>query len=105
VFTRLGAIKRTRRIDRPGFQLVSDEQYQRLRNCARASRTDSYGLILEGVILAIGEAAMRPGEIFALNHRDIDSTAGIIHVRRQLDLASGVVDWPKDASVAQPLRC
>jgi integrase len=56
----------------------------------------SYGLILEGVILAIGEAAMRPGEIFALNHSDVDFAAGLIHVRRQLDLASGVTGWPKD---------
>jgi len=76
--------------------VINDEQYERLCRCARASRADSYGLILEGVILAIGDAAMRPGEIFALNHRDIDYTAGIIHVRCQLDLASGVIDWPKD---------
>jgi integrase len=96
VFTCLGAIKRTRRIDRPDFEVISDEQYERLCRCARASRTDSYGLILEGVILAIGEAALRPGEIFALNHSDVDYTVGIIHVRRQLDMASGVTDWPKD---------
>lgn len=64
--------------------------------CARSSRTDSYGLILEGAILAIGETAIRPGEIFALNHNDIDHPAGIVHIRRQLDLASGVTDWPKD---------
>jgi hypothetical protein len=64
VFARLGASRRTRRIDRPDFEIISDEQYQRLRRCARVSRTDSYGLILEGTILAIGEAAMRPGEIF-----------------------------------------
>lgn len=96
VFTRLGAIKRTRRIDRPGFEVISNEQYERLCRCARASRTDSYGLILQGVILAIGEAAMRPGEIFALNHNDIDYTVGIVHVRRQLDLTSGVTGWPKD---------
>jgi integrase len=96
VFTRLGVRKRTRRIDRPDFQVISDEQYERLRRCARASRIDSYGLILEGVILAIGEAAMRPGEIFALNHSDVDFAAGLIHVRRQLDLASGVTGWPKD---------
>jgi integrase len=96
VFTRLGVIKRTRRIDRPGFEVISDAQYERLCRCARASRDDSYGLILEGVILAIGEAAMRPGEIFALNHSDIDYTTGLIHIRRQLDLASGVTDWPKD---------
>jgi integrase len=76
--------------------VISDEQYERLCRCARASRTDSYGLILQGVILAIGEAAMRPGEIFALNHSDIDPVAGLIHIRRQLDLASGVIGWPKD---------
>jgi integrase len=95
-FTRLGVIKRTRRIDRPDFEVVSDEQYERLCRCARASRTDSYGLILQGAVLAIGEAALRPGEIFALNHSDVDYTTGIIHVRRQLDLASGVTGWPKD---------
>jgi integrase len=96
VFTRLGVRKRTRRVDRPGFEVISDEQYQRLCRCARTSRTDGYGLILEGVILAIGEAAMRPGEIFALHHNDIDYTAGLIHLRRQLDLASGITGWPKD---------
>jgi hypothetical protein len=68
VFTRLGVRKRTRRIDQPDFQVISDEQYERLRRCARASRTDSYGLILEGIILAIGEAAMRPGEIQTTAH-------------------------------------
>jgi integrase len=96
VFTCLGVRKRTRRIDRPDFEVISDEQYERLCRCARASRTDSYGLILQGVILSIGEAAMRPGEIFALHHSDVDYTTGLIHVRRQLDLASGVTGWPKD---------
>jgi integrase len=76
--------------------VISDEQYERLCRCARTNRTDSYGLILQGIILAIGEAAMRPGEIFALHHNDIDYTTGIIHVRRHLDLASGVTGWPKD---------
>jgi integrase len=95
-FARLGANKRIRRIDRPGFEIISDEQYQRLLRCARASRTDSYGLILEGTILAIGEAAMRPGEIFALHHCDVDFAAGVIHVSRQLDMASGVIDWPDE---------
>jgi hypothetical protein len=95
-FTRLGASKRKRRVDRPDFQIINDEQYERLRRCACESRADDYGLILEGAILAIGEAAMRPGEIFALQHSDIDFAAGLVHVRRQLDLASGVIDWPKD---------
>jgi integrase len=96
VFARLGVVKRIRRIDRPGFQILTDEQYQRLQRCARASRTDSYGLILQGVILAIGEAALRPGEIFALTHSDIDLVAGVLRVRRQIDLDTGVIQWPKD---------
>jgi integrase len=96
VFTRLGVRKRTRRVDRPDFEVISDEQYARLCRCARASRTDNYGPILEGIILAIGEAALRPGEIFALHHNDVDYPASLIHVRRHLDLASGVTGWPKD---------
>jgi integrase len=96
VFARLGVVKRIRRIDRPGFQILTDEHYQRLQRCARASRTDSYGLILQGVILAIGEAALRPGEIFALTHSDIDLVAGVLRVRRQIDLDTGLIQWPKD---------
>ena len=71
--------------------IVTDEQYQRLQRCARASRADRSGLILQGAILAIGEAALRPGEIFALRHDDIDFAAGVLHVRRQVDLHTGVV--------------
>lgn len=55
-----------------------------------------YGLIIEGAILAIGEAAIRPGEIFALQHDDVDLAAGTIHIHRHLDMATGVIDWPKD---------
>jgi len=95
-FARLGASKRTRRVDRPNFELVSTEQYKRLCQCARASRTDDYGLIIEGAILAIGEAAIRPGEIFALHHTDLDYAQNIINIRRQRDPSTGVIVWPKD---------
>jgi integrase len=96
VFTHLGVSKRTRRIDRPDFEVITNEQYERLCHCARASGTDNYGLVLEGIILTIGETALRPGEIFALNHNDIDYPAGLIHIRHHLDLASGTTGWPKD---------
>lgn len=95
-FARLGASKRKRRIDRPDFEIVSDEQYARLRQCARASRADDYGLIIEGAILAVGEAAIRPSEVFALDESDIDFPENVIHVRRQWDADSGKVIWPKD---------
>jgi integrase len=95
-FARLGASKRKRRIDRPDFEILSDEQYERLRRCARASRDDAYGLVIEGAILAVGEAAMRPGEVFALHRSDVDFAENVIHIRRQLDMATRASGWPKD---------
>jgi integrase len=95
-FARIGASRRKRRIDRPGFEIITDYQYACLLRCARASRADSYGLIIEGAILAVGEAAMRPGELFALHRRDLDFQRNQIHVRRQLDLDTGEITWPKD---------
>ncbi len=95
-FTRLGASKRKRRVDRPDFEIITDEQYERLRRCARKSRADDYGLVLEGAVLAVGEEAMRPGEIFALHRPDLHFDKNMIHVRRQIDLDTGKITWPKD---------
>jgi integrase len=95
-FTRLGASKRKRRVDRPDFEIITDEQYDRLCRCAREARADDYGLVLEGAVLTEGETAMRPGEIFALHEPDLHTDKGLIHVRRQLDLDTGKITWPKD---------
>ncbi len=95
-FTRLGASKRKRRIDRPDFEIITDEQYERLRRCARESRADDYGLVLEGAVLAVGEEAMRPGEIFALHRPDLHFAENKVHVCRQIDLDTGKITWPKD---------
>jgi integrase len=95
-FTRLGASKRKRRVDRPDFEIITDEKYERLRRCARESRADDYGLVLEGMVLAVGETAMRPGEIFGLHRPDIHMAESMIHVRRQIDLDTGKLTWPKD---------
>jgi integrase len=95
-FTRLGASKRKRRVDRPDFEIITDEQYERLRRAARESRPDDYGLVLEGATMAVGEAAMRPGEVFALHRPDFHWAENLIHVRRQIDLDTGKITWPKD---------
>ncbi|HTA05875.1 MAG TPA: tyrosine-type recombinase/integrase [Solirubrobacteraceae bacterium] len=95
-FTNLGASKRKRRVDRPDFQIITDEQYERLRRCARESRADDYGLILEGATMTVGETAMRPGEIFGLHRPEVHMDTRMIHVRRQIDLATGEITWPKD---------
>jgi hypothetical protein len=46
-------------VDRPDFQTITRRSVRAVRRCARESRSDDYGLTLEGV----GETAMRPGEI------------------------------------------
>ncbi len=95
-FRRLGGSKRKRRVDRPDFEILSDEQYERLLGCARASREDDYGLIIEGAILAVGEAALRPGEVFALHRNEIDYEKGEVPIRWNLNAATGKREWPKD---------
>jgi integrase len=95
-FAQVGGSKRKRRVDRHDFEIINDKQYARLRRCARASRTDEYGLIIEGAILAIGEAAIRPGEIFALHRDEIDYTENLIHVRFQIESKTGKRVSPKD---------
>ncbi len=53
-FAKLGASKRKRRVDRPDFEIITDDEYARLCKAARESRADDYGLILEGAVLAVG---------------------------------------------------
>ncbi len=95
-FARIGVSKRKRRVDRHDFEIISDKQYARLRACARASRTDEYGLVIEGAILAIGEAAIRPGEVFGLHRDEVDFTENLIHVRFQIESKTGKRVSPKD---------
>jgi len=95
-FARVGASKHKRRVDRHDFEIISDTQYARLRQCARASRKDDYRLVVEGAILAIGEAAIRPGEVFALHRDEVDYTENLVHVRFQIDSTTGKRVAPKD---------
>ncbi|HUB73471.1 MAG TPA: tyrosine-type recombinase/integrase [Solirubrobacteraceae bacterium] len=96
LFTKLGASKRKRRVDRPDFEIISDEAYARLRQGARECRADDYGLVLEGAVLTIGDEALRPGEIFALHRPELHFDKGLIHVKRQIALETGEITWPKD---------
>ncbi len=95
-FARIGASKHKRRVDRHDFQIITDEQYANLRRCARVSRADDYGLVIEGAVLAVGEAAIRPGEIFALHRDEVDFTENVIHIRWQLDSQTQERVSPKD---------
>lgn len=84
-FTNLGISKQKRRVERPDFEIVTDEQYARLLHCARTCRYDDFALIIEGVILAVGEAAIRPSEVFALHKDEVDLEEDVIGVRWQID--------------------
>ena len=94
--SRNSASKRKRRVDRPDFEIITDEEYARLCKAARESRADEYGLILEGAVLAVGETAMRPQEIFALHCDDVNYADNVIRMRKALDLDTGKITWPKD---------
>jgi integrase len=84
-FARLGVSKKKRRVDRPDFEIVSDEKYELLQQCARRCREDDYALVIEGIVICEGETAMRPSEIFGLHEEDVDLRQGEIYVRYQYD--------------------
>ena len=65
-------------------------------NRPSASSSTTYGLVLEGAVLTEGETAIRPGEIFGLHEPELHLDEGLIHIRRQLDLDTGEITWPKD---------
>jgi hypothetical protein len=81
----VGVSKRKSRVDRHDFEIISNDQYERLRKCARSSRVDDYGLKIEGTLLAVGDAVIRSGEIFALHRDEVDFTENVIHLCWQLD--------------------
>jgi integrase len=91
-----GQNKRKRRVDRHDFEIISDEQYARMRECARASCPSDYGLVIEGIVLCEGETAMRPSEIFGLHEDEVDFDAGEISVRWQWDPLTRKRVAPKD---------
>lgn len=66
--------------------IVSDKRYALLRKCARASRADGYGLVIEGLILAVGETAMQFSEASALHQEEVEFAQGGIDVRFQYDM-------------------
>ncbi len=84
-FERTGASKTKRRIERPDFEIVTDEQYERILHCARTCRADEYTVVVEGIVLCVGEGAIRPSEIFALHKDSVDLDAEVIEVRWQID--------------------
>jgi integrase len=95
-FARTGASKTKRRVDRHDFEIVTDEQYERLLHSARSCRTADFVLNIEGAILAVGEAAIRPSEIFALHKDEVDLDEDIIGVRWQIDSLTRKRVAPKD---------
>jgi integrase len=48
------------------------------------------------MVLAVGETAMRPAEIFALHWPEIRLDENLVHVKRSIDLDTGKLTWPKD---------
>jgi integrase len=84
-FERFGVSKKKRRVDSPDFEIISNEKYELLLECARRSRSDDYALVLEGITICQGDTAMRPCEIFGLHEEDVHLDSGEIQVRYQWD--------------------
>ncbi len=85
-FAKLGR-RTTSRLDDPDFAVISEEQYQRFAEAAIQSHDDDYGAVLRIPVVLTGRWAMRPSEVFAVEHRDVLRTGGgyMLNVRQQVD--------------------
>jgi integrase len=80
----------------PGPRRLREALQTALEAVRSLRRADDYGLILEGAILAVGETAMRPNEVFALHDEDVDYEQNVITMRRAIDINTGAMTRPKD---------
>ncbi len=103
-FANLGISKQKRRDRTTRLRNRDDQQYTRLLRCARTCRTDDYALVVEGAILAVGEAAIRPSEIFGLHKDEVDFDEDIIGVRWQIDSRTRkrVTDQGRRSTLGRP---
>lgn len=86
----------SRRKDRAGFEAPSEQDVQRLAECA-AEVWGDWGLRVYGpMITAAAYTGLRPGELYALRWDDIDWTGQTVRVERQLNQKTNKVDTPKN---------
>lgn len=81
----------------PEFQILTDDEFDRLIVAAGAVRDDSYGAVQRALVTAMGTSCARPSELFAIRYerqprlRDgiqpswIDFEADEIHITSQID--------------------
>jgi integrase len=85
------SIKRPAPRDRE-VEFLTLEEVNDLADCALGVH-EWYGPTFRGLLLWLAYTCMRPGEVFALEHADIDGD--LIHVRRNLG-RTGIVTTPKN---------
>jgi integrase len=83
-FVRL-LVKQPTRLESEGFDLISDEAFEKLLWAAERSRPDDYGLLVRLAILLEGEIGIRPSEIFGIERDLIDREERWIQLRHQID--------------------
>jgi integrase len=71
------------------------EDVDHLERCALRSSPGDFGIMLAAMVRVAAETGMRPGELFGLQHDDLDYENGIVTVRRAVSV-KGKIDTPKN---------
>ena len=80
---------------RKDIDVISEQDFDDLKQLARTIRGDEYGRVLETLVHSLGEEAFRPGEAFALRWDNIDFEKDIIHIEQAVD-HKGRLTLPKN---------
>lgn len=92
-FSKLGKRKAAKRDLRADW--LGEDDLRRLEEAALLVHGESVGRTLACMIRFAAETGVRPGELYLIEHGDLDVDAGVLHVRRALS-KQGLVELPKN---------
>lgn len=69
------------------------DRVTRLADCAQTAHKPPFGTTMKALVLFAGYTGIRPGELYALEHKDLDVDAGRAMIRRRV--SDGRIDLPK----------
>jgi integrase len=79
------SVKQVSRLQREGFRLITEKEFDTLMRAAEASRVDDYGLTLRAMVLLEGTTGMRPSELFAMERTSLNREQGYFEIWQQVD--------------------
>jgi integrase len=80
---------------------LSEQDIAGLERAAYQAHGPVFGATVAGMIRFAAETGVRPGELFALEHGDLDAEKGALYIRRAADSKTHAISTPKNGEARE----